>query len=201
MAQEYKNNPLSLSHLIVYGSGVAIQLAMAYVLVFARNKSLWEIPIYLVFIAIVGFFQFLAWQSGKTTVVIAEDRLILRQFYKTLEVRWEDIQSIRRLFTIYAGYSYLVNTKKGITLGVPDTIERCEELLAIIQERSGKRIISEWRGAKDSLREERRAFLGWLRTHPLELVVILVIIGVVTYAATQWAIKEYRTYRPQATQQ
>ena len=203
MTQEYKNNPLSLTHLIAYGGVAAIQLGVVYRLVLDYNKTPFWVAICPLIMAIVigGFFQYLAWQSGKTTVVTTEDRLILRQFHKTLEGRWDEIQSIRRLFTIYAGYSYLVNTKKGITLGIPDTIKNCDELLAIIQERSGKRIISEWRGAKDSLREEWRAFLGWLRTHPLELVVILVIIGVVTYAATQWAIKEYRTYRPQATQQ
>ena len=111
MAQEFKNNPLSLTHLIAYGSGAAFQLTVVHVLAFAPNKSLWEILIDWYYVAIVGFFQYLAWQSGKTTVVITEDRLILRQFHKTLEARWDEIRSIRKLFTIYAGYSYLVKTK------------------------------------------------------------------------------------------
>ena len=137
MTQEYKNNPLSLSHLIVYGSGAAIQLAVVYVLVFAPNRALWwEIPIYLGGVTLVGFFQYLAWQAGKTIVVTAEDRLILRQFNKTVEARWGEIQSIRKLFTIYAGYSYFVKTKQGATLGIPDTIDRCAELIREISRRA-----------------------------------------------------------------
>lgn len=137
MAQEYKNNPLSLNHLLIYGSGAAIQLAVLYRLALDHNKALWEIQACLgAGILIIGFFQYLAWQSGKTTVVISDDRLILRQFHKSLEARWDDIQSIRKLFTIYAGYSYLVKTKQGTTLGIPDTIERCAELIREISRRA-----------------------------------------------------------------
>ena len=149
-------------------------------------------------VIMVGVFQYLAWQAGKTTVVVTEARLILRQFHKTLEARWDEIQSIRKLFTIYAGYSYLVKTKQGITLGIPDTIKYHEELLAIIQQRSGQRISSEWRGLKVDVRDDWLAFLRWVRTHPLELLIILLIIGGTVYAATRWLIRERQLYGPSA---
>ena len=191
MTQEYKNNPLSLSHLIVYGGGAAIQLAVVYVLVLAPNRALWwEIPIYLGGVALVGFFQYLAWQAGKTIVVTAEDRLILRQFNKTVEARWDEINRIEDVWSFYGGSrSYCVRTPHGI-IGIPDTIERCEELLAIIQERSGKRIISEWRGTKDSLREEWQALVRWIRTHQRVVLLLVVMITALSYAAIRWAIQE-----------
>ena len=59
-----------------------------------------------------------------------------------------------------------------------------------------KRVISEWRGAKDTIREDWAAFLRWIQTHRMEFAVIILIIGTVIALATRWAINEYRIYHP-----
>ncbi len=165
------------------------------------HGNLWGVGAGIGLIIAGCFFLWLLWFYSKTKFRVTDNQLTLGRPNKTIGTTWKDIRRIEEVWGFYSGdRSYLVRTPHG-TIGIPDTIERCDELLAIIQERSGKRIISEWRGAKDSLREEWQAFLVWLRTHPLELVVILAIIGAVTYAATRWAIKEYHTYHPRAIQE
>ena len=69
-------------------------------------------------------------------------------------------------------------------------------MLAIIQQRSGQCISSEWRGLKADVRDDWVAFLRWVRIHPLELLIILLIIGGTVYAATRWLIRERQLYGP-----
>ena len=195
-SQEYKlrfwcwGNVFQLSAICVaQGTGI-------YVLFKSPYSNPWGVGTGTGLIIAGCFFLWFLWFYSRTKVLITDDQLILKRPDKTIPASWKDIRRIEEVWGFYSGdRSYLVRTPHSV-IGIPDTIERCDELLAIIQERSGKRIVSEWRGAKDSLREEWQVFLRWLRTHPLELLMILAIVGAVTYTATRWAIREYHTYHP-----
>jgi hypothetical protein len=141
-----------------------------------------------------GFLGFLLYHYSQRRILITSTRLIQRDPNRTIVVNWESVRRIEEVWG-WGNRTYYVRTPHG-TIGIPDTIERCDELLAIIQERSGKRIISEWRGAKDTIQEGWIAFTRWIQTHRAEFMVILLIIGTVITLATRWAINEYRIYHP-----
>jgi hypothetical protein len=167
-----------------------------YALLKSLHGNLWGVGAGIGLILAGCFFLWLLWFYCKTKISVTGGQLILKRPNTTIATSWKDIRRIEEAWGFYSGdRSYFVRTPHG-TIGIPDTIERCEELLTIIQERSGKRIISEWRGAKDTIREDWFAFMRWIQTHRAEFIVIILIIGTVITLATRWAINEYRSYHP-----
>lgn len=103
-----------------------------------KSSELW--PMVLLFVLTMSLFQFASWYFSKIKVIVDDEYLTLVwPNGKRQQTRWSDINKIRRIFTIYAGYSYFVYYKDEI-IGIPETIHNLDELLEIIEERSGQTI-------------------------------------------------------------
>ena len=168
----------------------------SYTLLKSQSDDLWGFWAGVAIIAGACFLGFLLHHYSQRRILLTKTELIQRDVDRTTRANWENVRRIEEVWG-WGNRTYYVHIPNGI-ISIPDTIERCDELLTIIQERSGKRIISEWRGAKDTIREDWAAFLRWVRTHPLELLIILLIIGGTAYAATRWLIRERQLYGPSA---
>lgn len=193
--QEYRNQFWCREHLLQVVGILILLMTGVYILVLEIPRTAWGIGSGFGLILGACLLTLLSSRFSKMRVIITDSKLTLKTPTKSVVTSWKDIRRIEEVWGFYSGdRSYLVRTPQG-TIGIPDSIECCEELLAIIQERSGKRIVSEWRGAKESLYEEWHDFLRWVRTHPLELLTILLIIGGTAYAATRWVIRERQLYR------
>lgn len=106
--------------------------------------------------------------SGLMTVTVTDDALILARLDGTFRARWDTIKRIESSWTIYGGnFVYYIVTTEGRRLPfIPDYIDRCDELLQIIQQRSGKRIVSEYRTIGVNVKEDLRKLancLGFFR--------------------------------------
>ena len=131
----------------------------AGVLLFEHGVSFQKVAWW--FVLVLPFLCFLAVVilSGSMTVTITDDALILARLDRTFRARWNTIKRIESSWTIYGGnFVYHIVTTEGRRLPfIPDYIERCDELLQIIQQRSGKRIVSETRTIGLTVQE------GWQR--------------------------------------
>lgn len=192
--QEYKMRFWCEERVFQLGAIFTVLIVGIWVLLRSLDRNPWGFWSGIGGIIGAGFLASLLYYGCMRRILITGDQLIMKDLDRIRSTKWADIRRIEEVWS-WSSRSFYVRTPQGI-INIPDTIERCEELLQIIQERSGKRIVSEWRGAKDSLREEWHAFLRWIRSHPWTVLTILLLIAAVSTAAVRWAIGEYRTYHP-----
>ncbi len=119
---------------------------------------------WLMVIALLCFFGVVT-ISSLMTVTTTDNGLAIRRPDTAFQVRWNEIKRIESVWTIYGGnFEYQLVTVDGRRLpAIPDYIEGCDELLKTIQQRSGKRIVSEYRTIGKSVREDWRNLLKFLR--------------------------------------
>ena len=108
------------------------------------------------FTFLMGLIQVLIIMGAKLRIELTDENLLISRPGEKFRIRWEDIQRIERIWTMYGGsFVYQIVTHDGRRLpAIPDNIENCLELLRVIQERSGKRIISETDTIGVSIKED-----------------------------------------------
>ena len=131
----------------------------AGILLFEHGVSFQKVAWWLVLVLPFLCFLAVVILSGLMTVTVTDDALILARLDGTFRARWDTIKRIESSWTIYGGnFVYYIVTTEGRRLPfIPDYIDRCDELLQIIQQRSGKRIVSETRTITLTVQE------GWQR--------------------------------------
>lgn len=92
------------------------------------------------------------------TVTTTDKGLAIRRPDTAAQILWHEIKRIESIWTIYGGnFEFQIVTVDGQRLpAIPDYIEDCHELLKVLQERSGKRIVSEYRTVGVSVKEDLR---------------------------------------------
>ena len=117
------------------------------------------------FVLFMAFLQVLVICLSKLIVEITEGNLAIRRPGEFYQIPWQDIQRIERIWTMYGGsFVYQIVTNDGRRLpAIPDFIENCQELLALIQQRSGKRIVSETKTISVSIKEDWQKLLRFFQ--------------------------------------
>lgn len=117
------------------------------------------------FILLFGLIQIIVIIGAKLTVEVTNATLVLRRPSERHQIPWPEIKRIERIWTAEGGsFVYQIVTTEGRRLPpIPDFIEDCRELLAVIQARSGKRIVSEYRTVGASIQEDWQNLLRFLR--------------------------------------
>jgi hypothetical protein len=192
--REFKNRFVSFNNMFVLGVTLFVQAFFLYEFMRRSEHSLADFLCLLGLMGMVTLPQLLLWYLYNKRFIVTRDQLVLKQVDKSVTAGWDEITRIEDVWSFWGGSrAFCARTRHG-TIVIPDTVNHCEELLEIIQERSGKRIISEWRGAKDSLREEWQALVRWVSEHKTTGLLLVLIVMLLGWYATRWAINEYRTY-------
>ena len=131
----------------------------AGILLFEHGVSFQKVAWWIVLVLPFLCFLAVVILSGLMTVTVTDDAIILARLDGIFRARWDTIKRIESSWTIYGGnFVYYIVTTEGRRLPfIPDYIDRCDELLQIIQQRSGKRIVSETRTITLTVQE------GWQR--------------------------------------
>jgi len=76
---------------------------------------------------------------AKTKYYAQADKIVMKRPDITVEILWDQVKSIKRVWNIYNGFSFWVRSKKNKkdVIIIPDTVIGYEELLQIISEKSG----------------------------------------------------------------
>lgn len=164
----FRTWPAACILLAISGGGWATYLAGT--LLFKNPQPLLIFGWFLVVLALMCFLVVVI-LTGLMTVTTTDDGLTIARLDTKVHVGWNDIKRIESIWTIYGGnFVYQIVTKGGTRLPfIPDYIEDCHELLEIIQERSGKRIVSEYRTLGVNVKEDLRKiakFFGRLKKGP-----------------------------------
>jgi len=98
-----------------------------------KERILYELVIFFIF----GFIEFLFIFSSRITITVRDGGLVWKRMDKTIEVRWDEIKKVEKLWRGYAGICYYIVTKKG-RLNVPTTIGNYQDLFKEIKSHIGK---------------------------------------------------------------
>jgi|GEM_PF-5056806 len=170
--------------------GMSYVIIMGFSALSFTPPSLWWLACLVLFPAIF-FLSLVIWILRSTKVILFEDHILYHSLGKTIHVKWSEILSLQRQWTIYAGYTYLIKTKKG-KIGFPESVKGYEEILNIIKEKTGKGPVSEWKTAKQDVREEWQGLIRWIKSNPLQTVVVVCLIAGGCYFAVRWVIALFR---------
>ena len=85
------------------------------------------------------FVQIILFYYGNTVVTVADDALVITRFFGEKRIKWDDITKIKRIFAISSGYAYYIYSGKKFEW-LYDFYEDIDELLALIEEKSGQKI-------------------------------------------------------------
>lgn len=171
----YKQPWLTFNTIIVIPGLAILPSLLLYGVFFIEGPALYKALGFLVILPAYFFLFIIIW-ALRSKIIVSEDGITYDALGKVIQASWSDVIRVQRIFTIYAGYVYHVKTKKGV-IGIPDTIKGHEQILKTIKEKTGKSPASEWKTARQDIREEWHGFFTWIKSHPFQFILGFGIIG------------------------
>lgn len=145
--KEFHVNPFkSLQFYYIF---VLLYFQIKIIPMFSIHKEYWWVPASM--ITMFTFLQFLMYQSVNIKIYIEDDLITIKQIGTPLQkIKWQDITKIRKCYLFLAPgncyYEISTNKKK---YWFPEAFENIDELLTIIEEKTGKTTKGEFSFDKD----------------------------------------------------
>ena len=113
------------------------------------------------FFLVIFFAQIICFYYLATKYHIDESGLTMKRWFKEVHANWNEIEKIKKIWTIYSGYAYWVWTKNG-RIEIPENTRNLDELMQTIQDKSGITDIQTGMFKSDKLdfRKDKKIGLG-----------------------------------------